>query len=433
MDQPSDAPPSDRISEKPERTRIGSKKKIGFVCSGGATKAGAFHLGVALALREKGFHFRGGVGPDMPPSPMEISCYVGSSAGSVITSYLASGYTLENIFNSFAGRDPETERDALPKVLQKMSYQTMFRLRKGLAKEQVAQLALVKTIATALMHGDFEALLQLRWLKTTGIFTTTGIEDFLRESVLPADAFSALSAELYLVATELNEAKKVVFGKNHFPAPDYDRSVEYRTDVPISKACAASTSLPIVYAPYALKGENGEETTFIDGELRDTLSSHIAVDAGCDLIFASYTHQPYKLKAEVGSLTQHGLPSILVQSAYLVIEQKIQQHIHHKTLQRNAITSVEKFCKEHRLEPKIRNELLQLLEKELQHKPNVDTIYIHPSPDDSEVFFGEHFSLSPKKLVAIVRAGFRAANTTLSKYTFLDHVEEQTILKSKIQ
>ena len=70
------------------RIQIGSKKKIAFVCSGGATKAGAFHIGVALALQEQGFRFAGGLqprdGPGAAPArPMEISTYVGSSAGSI--------------------------------------------------------------------------------------------------------------------------------------------------------------------------------------------------------------------------------------------------------------------------------------------------------------------------------------------------------------
>src|ERR1700741_780310 len=93
-----------------QRTQIGHKRKIAFVCSGGATKAGAFHLGVALALQEHGFRFYGGMVPSAgdvkPPGPMDISTYVGSSAGSIITTYLAAGYSLENIFNSFMGRQP---------------------------------------------------------------------------------------------------------------------------------------------------------------------------------------------------------------------------------------------------------------------------------------------------------------------------------------
>src|SRR6185436_18949984 len=92
----------------PQRTQIGHKRKIAFVCSGGATKAGAFHLGVALALQEQGFKFYGGLIPRdaaaRPPGPMEISTFVGSSAGSIISTYLAAGYSIDNIFNSFLGR-----------------------------------------------------------------------------------------------------------------------------------------------------------------------------------------------------------------------------------------------------------------------------------------------------------------------------------------
>src|ERR1700761_789574 len=93
-----------------ERIKIGPKKKIAFVCSGGAAKAGAFHLGVALALQEQGFRFYGGLSTPSstppPPGPMDISTYVGSSAGSIISAYLAAGYSLENIFNSFMSRKP---------------------------------------------------------------------------------------------------------------------------------------------------------------------------------------------------------------------------------------------------------------------------------------------------------------------------------------
>jgi predicted acylesterase/phospholipase RssA len=46
-----------------DKITIGSKRKIALVCSGGATKAGAFHLGVALALQEQGFKFYGGLPP----------------------------------------------------------------------------------------------------------------------------------------------------------------------------------------------------------------------------------------------------------------------------------------------------------------------------------------------------------------------------------
>ncbi len=40
--------------------RLSEKKKIALVLSGGGVKAAAFHIGVCLAPREKGFHFAGG-------------------------------------------------------------------------------------------------------------------------------------------------------------------------------------------------------------------------------------------------------------------------------------------------------------------------------------------------------------------------------------
>ena len=40
--------------------KLREKKKIGLVLSGGGIKAAAFHIGVCLALREKGFRFAGG-------------------------------------------------------------------------------------------------------------------------------------------------------------------------------------------------------------------------------------------------------------------------------------------------------------------------------------------------------------------------------------
>ena len=81
--------------------------KSGLVCSGGATKAAAFHIGVCLALRDKGFSFIGGKAetatpanalPFPPPKyhPQQIATYVGSSAGALIVSMLAAGVGIES-------------------------------------------------------------------------------------------------------------------------------------------------------------------------------------------------------------------------------------------------------------------------------------------------------------------------------------------------
>jgi predicted acylesterase/phospholipase RssA len=416
------------------RVLIGKKKKIGLVCSGGATKAGAFHLGVALALQEQGFRFRGGlIPPDgpPPPEPMEISTYVGSSAGSIISTYLAAGFTLENIFNSFLGREPTDEKDSYPKPLPRLTYPMLFRLRPGLAREQVNQIFHFKRLLTALLKGDFGVLSQMKWIKATGLFTTEGLEQYLREQVLESNRFQDYSADLFITATQLNHSRKVVFGKYSYQPPPHDLNCQYDNDVAISQACAASTALPFVYAPYSIKNQQGRELAYIDGEIRDTLSTHVAIDAGCDLVIASYTHQPYHLLKEVGSLTEVGLPAILIQSIYLLIEQKINNHIHNKEIQKNAINAVLRYCKQESLSPEMTQRICEILEAELHHRLDVDSIYIHPNPTDTAMFFGDHFSLSPTRMSEYVKSGFRAAIDVLRKFDFEDRTEKEPVIRTE--
>ena len=411
-----------------ERIQIGHKKKIGFVCSGGATKAGAFHLGVSLALREQGFKFYGGTAPQngaaRPPGPMEISTYVGSSAGSIITSYLAAGYSLDNIFNSFLGRkleEPIDPADVFPKPLPRLTYQKMFRLRSGTTKEKMGQFAFLKKTVAGILEGDMSALLQLKWLKTTGIFSTTGIEEYLREEVLPSNRFDDYLADLFIVGTQLNHSRKVVFGKYAYQPPPWDLSCQYDNSATISDACAASTALPGIYSPHIIKNAQGQAIHYIDGEIRDTLSTHVAIDSGADLVFASYTHKPYHFVKEVGSLTEHGLPGMLIQAIYLVIEQKINSHIYTRQIHGSAISAVASFCRENGVSEEHRRKICSILEQELHHRMDTEVIYIHPSSSDFQTFFGEHFSLSPNKMSEVVKAGFKSCIETLRRYEFADH------------
>ena len=94
---------------------IQKKKKIALVLSGGGIKAAAYHIGVCLALKEKGFAFSGGpkewVQQKYPTKVDEsnssvqskptIKLYVGSSAGAFVASVLASGKSLESLITAF--------------------------------------------------------------------------------------------------------------------------------------------------------------------------------------------------------------------------------------------------------------------------------------------------------------------------------------------
>ena len=63
--------------------------------------------------------------------------------------------------------------------------------------------------------------------------------------------------------------------------PDWD-------DVPISRAVAASTALPMVYKPVEIKGRH-----LVDGGLRSTTNVDVAVEAGAKFVIVVNPLVPY--------------------------------------------------------------------------------------------------------------------------------------------
>ncbi len=405
------------------KKRISRKKKLALVLSGGGTKAAAFHIGVAYALRESGFEFLQGLKSDqnqIEPHSKMIQTYIGSSGGSFIATVLAAGYSLENISASFLNQVSPEGSQFFPRPLPRLQYSKMFKIRPEIAKEQVSQFATVRNIMGSLIDGRFPSLLQLKWLKMTGIFSTAGLEQFIREEVIPSNRFDDYRPELFIVSTKLNDSQKVVFGKNAYSPPPHDPRCEYQTHARVSDAVAASASLPVVYAPYTIPDENGRPHYYIDGEIRETLSTHIAVDSGADLVFTSYTHQPYRFVKEIGSLTGLGLPAIVIQSIYILIEQKINSTYESYRSKKAAMNEVYRYCKDAGLGDEQSEKILSILEKELNQSRDLDIIPIHPSSSDTRTFLAEHFTLNPRKLSEIVKAGFKAGMSNLSKYEFED-------------
>jgi predicted acylesterase/phospholipase RssA len=397
--------------------RLSEKKRIALVLSGGGIKAAAFHLGVCLALREKGFSFAGGSADDVKmkyeSDKLTFKVYVGSSAGAVITSFLAAGYSIESIIDAFergAASDLNrfTKRNQVYARLKPITYRDLFALNGGSFLDFVPNVLRRKSIVT----GGLEALVK-NGFKINGLFTTKGLERYLRTHVLQENSFSSLGVELFIVATQLNHSRKVVFGD--FETTTKDRHIKYANYATISEAAAASAALPPVFAPYGIRNEKGKEIQFFDGEIRETLSTHVAADAGADLVISSYSIQPYHYTPVMGSLHNYGIPLIVNQALYQVIEQKILKHIEHQQQISALMSAVDGYFKQAGLPEEHREKLLEIMTKRVNYKKDVDYVYIHPSPQDHEMFFVDHFSLNPEILGRIVHIGFRAALQVLRK------------------
>ncbi len=398
--------------------RLSEKKKLGLVLSGGGIKAAAFHLGACLALREKGFHFAGGSKDDVeknyPDDKMTFKTYVGSSAGSFLTSLLAAGHSVESIIDAFerGANSDLTKFNRRKKVetrLKPITYRDIFAVNGVNFLDSLPGLLRRKSLVT----GGLEAFVK-NGFKVNGLFTTKNIERYMRTNILAENDFASLGVENYVVATQLNHSRKVIFG--NFAETYKVKNIKYANFASISQAVAASTALPPFYAPYGIKNQKGKELYFFDGEIRETLSTHVAADAGADLVIASYSVQPYHYTPVMGSLHNYGIPMIINQALYQVIQQKIEKHIDHQQQISAIMSAVDGYFKQQGLPEEHREKLLEILTKRVNYKPGVDYIYIHPSPNDYEMFFVDHFSLNAEILGRIVHIGFKAGIQALRKY-----------------
>ena len=396
--------------------RIKDKKKVALVLSGGGIKAAAFHIGVCLALQEKGFKFAGGTKEMVRQNadlddPKTIRCYVGSIAGAFVASILGAGYPIESLINAFqigSGTTPSFDKSDL-RYLKPISYRDIFNLNSSGLLKFLPRTLLDKT----LVSGGIESLLK-NGLKLNGLFSTRGIEGYLRKEVLLDNDFARLGVDLFIVGTQLNHTRKAIFG--NFPESFKTSSTKYINYATISDAVAASTSLPPVFAPYGITRPDGKEIFYYDGEIRDTLSTHVAVDNGADLVISSYSIQPYHYTEEMGSLHKYGIPLILNQALYQVVQQKIAKHIQNQNDIKSIYNAVDGYLKQANAPDEQREKLLQIIREKVNHRPEVDYIYIAPRPQNYEMFFVDHFSLNPEILARIVRIGFKSGINVLRQH-----------------
>jgi len=391
-----------------------SEQKTALVLSGGGIKAAAFHLGVCLALKEREFKFLGGdrfsVKMKAKSVPFKnIRMYIGSSAGAFVSALLANGYSPEAIINSFnkgAGYTKFLNDDGSQFPLPTLGYRNIFKPNtKRIFKALPSSIIGGKTAL-----GTIEAFLKNR-LKLNGFFTTDAIEEYLKYEALIVDQFDQLGVELYVIATQLNHSRKVVFG--NFNSSYKDEETQYVSYASISAAVAASIALPPFFCPKKIKRPDGKEISYFDGEIRDTLSSHFAEDFGATHIFASYSTHPYHYTSKIGSLDNYGLPVILNQALYQVIQQKIDRTIRHKNEIRNLYHGLVNMVmnSNQSLEEKQNwiSKIRELFANQAGFKPTTKWTYIHPRPNDDEMFFADHFSLNPKTLERLVGIGYKAA------------------------
>ena len=94
---------------------------------------------------------------------------------------------------------------------------------------------------------------------------------------IAATTSASCARELYLAATDLDRCERLIFGE-----PGWD-------DVPISRAVAASTALPVLYAPVRVRDRD-----LVDGGVYSTTNLDVAVAHGATLVIVVNPLVPYR-------------------------------------------------------------------------------------------------------------------------------------------
>lgn len=239
------------------------RPRIAFVGSGGATK-GVAHLGVLRAVEELG---------------LDVDVFVGASAGAIASSFFAQGASADEMVDWF--RPFWTRRHEGPRSLRTRWF----------------------------LGGPNEEQARSAGYLTSGLFSIDRFERFLA-GALPNNDFRALDKQLIITATDIDGRGRVVFGRG------------YRDDVPISKAVAASSCVPLLFRPYRIG-----DRYFADGELVRTLSLDLAVEAGADVVIVSNVYRPHVTRPGESSLVHEGMSGVMRQTLNIVLSEKEKRGI----------------------------------------------------------------------------------------------------------
>lgn len=342
-----DAEARDRFFSNPDRS------KIALVLAGGGMTGAVYEIGALRAIDD----MLVGV------SVNDFDIYVGTSAGALISSLIANGFTPREIMQMLDNRHPELSGFRVGDLFRANFEDVLSRL-----------VSLPRTLFNisrdTITHlGDLaisDIVWELAQLLPNGIYNSGALERYLRyilEGSGRTNRFDQLKKELFIVATELDSGARAVF------------SNRTNSEVPISLAVAASSAVPVLYRPVQIF-----EKDYLDGGLHGAASLDLAIEAGAKLVVCINPMVP--INATVTRPNEHyvrnnGLQAIINQTVRTLLHSSLRYHI-----------------------------------KNLQVKhPDVDIILIQPPWDDYRMFNVSPMHYSGRLTVA--EHGFESVTTGL--------------------
>ncbi len=249
------------------------------LCGGGVTGA-MYEVGCLAALEDffAGFY------------ACDFDAFVGSGAGASVAVALAGGLRAGRLYRALL--DPADDFFSLRR-------QHMFGFDAGEWRRVISTVlmagrrAVASVIASPLETDVWYELERFVDSLPAGLFSLDPYERFFAEFMERrgiGSAFAALPKPLAVVAHDLDAGERTVFG-----APPF-------LDVPIARAVAASSAIPVLFAPVRVG-----ERDYIDGGLGDVAHVDVAAQLGASVVLIVNPMVPIRAELEARDIpTGHG-------------------------------------------------------------------------------------------------------------------------------
>ncbi len=337
------------IVQKSDLSKPKRDPKVALVLSGGAVSGGAFKLGGLRALDR--FMVNRNV--------KDFDMFVGISAGAVIATYLANDISVEEIHRSLIDRQGPLDAvrpfefyslnkaDILKTPFHLLGDMVSITSRKiygFLACNNIFRKQFRAQLAACASNPNSETLERfvsycferkelavnhpsLPWhYLPNGIFKTDRIERSTRKNFKKnnlsndfRELFRRTGKELYIVAMNLDSAKRSIFGHDQI------------NTIPVSKAMQASIAFPLFFKPVTIDGVD-----YIDGAVIKTTSMDFAIEKGADLVicynpFRPFNHESFDANNPEGrkriSIAQDGIAAVINQVMRTLLHTRLMHGI----------------------------------------------------------------------------------------------------------
>ncbi|HQY91201.1 patatin-like phospholipase family protein [Caldilinea sp.] len=279
------------------------RSKVALVLAGGGITGAVYEVGALRAINDA---LRG-------LTVNDFDIYVGTSAGALICALIANQLTPEEIIQTLDNRHPEIGGFGVGDLFQAdipEYLRGLLNLPRTLWNLGLASLTHPLNLALS------DVLWELAELLPSGLYDSNALERYVRRVLeMPSrhNRFDFLDKQLYIVATELDSGNRAIFGQGG------------KGIVPISRAVAASSAVPVLYRPVRIFDKD-----YVDGGLHGTASLDLAIEAGAKLVICINSMVPLNAARafpEQHYMRKHGIQAIVNQTVRTLLHSTLRYHI----------------------------------------------------------------------------------------------------------